>query len=162
MPKNHKLNYCLIKFLSSHNFLNSEFKTIFDGFTSEYPEFCGYHGYQRTYHIIRSLAKINLITIIRRKNQSYEYSSNYTTSELNAYLLNKGIKFDFQIEFEKKLNILKVTMEKTQLEIQFFDQYIKEFPLLRDTLIVFKKNSEQQLKKLESEISVLNKISAHI
>lgn len=53
-------------------------------------------------------------------------------------------------------------MEKTQLEIQFFDQYIKEFPLLRDTLIVFKKNSEQQLKKLESEISVLNKISAHI
>lgn len=76
--------------------------------------------------------------------------------------MNKGIKFDFQIEFEKKLNILKVTMEKTQLEIQFFDQYIKEFPLLRDTLIVFKKNSEQQLKKLESEISVLNKISAHI
>lgn len=162
MPKNHKLNRCLIKFLSNHNFINSEFKTIFDGFTNEYPEYRGYNGYQITYNIIRSLVKINLITLTPRNRQNYEYSSNYTMSELNTYLLKKGIKSDFQGEFEKKLKSLKITLEKTQLEIQFFDQYLKEFPLLKDTLIVFKKNSEQQLKNLESEISVLNKISAHL
>lgn len=162
MPKNHEFNYCLIKFLSNHNFSSCEFKTIFDGFTSEYPEFCGYHGYQRTYHIIRSLVKMNLISLTRDNGQNYEYSSNYTIAELNTYLLSKGIKFNFQDEFKEKLKGLNLTMEKTRLEIQFFDQYLKEFPLLKETIMVFKKNSERQITNLESEISVLNKISAHI
>lgn len=162
MSKNHKLNYCLIKFLSNHNFLCSEFKTIFDGFIGEYPEFYGYYGYQRTYNIIRNLVKINLITFTRPTNQNCEYSSNYTMTELNTYLWNKGIRFDFQDEFKKKLKDLNLTKEKTRLEIQFFDQYLKEFPLLKDSIMGLKKNCQQQLKSLESEISVLNKISTHI
>ncbi len=161
MPKNQKLNYCLIKYLSKQNFLSIEYKKIFRGFIREYPEFYSYQGYQTIYSIVRKLVNCNLITL-NRTTQNFEYSSNYTTTELNTYLLNLGISVDFQEEFKNKIKDLNLTMEKTRLEIQFFDQYLKDFPLLKDTISGFKKKSEQQLRSLESEICVLNKLSTHI
>ncbi len=161
MSLNHRLNYCLIKFLSNQNFISSEFKEIFYGFSSEHPEFFSSKYYQSIYRIVRNLVDCNLITF-KRYRHVYKYTSNYTVGELENYLIKHGVRTDFKDELKNEFVELNLNIEKTRLEITFFDKYIKEYPLLKDTILKFKKNSEQQLICLESHIYVLNKIRANV
>ena len=70
------------------------------------------------------------------------------------------------VDFKDKLKIefkeVNLNIEKTRLEINFFDMYMKEYPILKDTILQFKKKSEQQLTYLESQICVLNMIRTNV
>ena len=77
-------------------------------------------------------------------------------------MIKHGVRTDFKDELKNEFVELNLNIEKTRLEITFFDNYIKEYPLLKDTILKFKKNSEQQLICLESHIYVLNKIRANV
>lgn len=76
--------------------------------------------------------------------------------------MSKGIKFNFAMELNNEVNKLHIKLDKMRLEIIYFDQYIKEFPLLKDTILMVRENSEQQLVCLESQINVLNKIRSKV
>lgn len=57
---------------------------------------------------------------------------------------------------------VNLNIEKIRLEINFFDRYMKEYLILKDTILQFKKESEQQFTYLESQICVLNMIRTNV
>lgn len=161
MSLNHELNYSLIVYLSDIELKKSEFKTIYKGFIKAYPDFSADVYYQNIYRIIRNLVDSNLL-IVEQFNYFCKYTSNYSSAELYNFLLSKGVEFNIETKLSNEVSKLKNNLEKMRLEIIFFDKYIKEFPLLKDTILKVKENSEQQLTYLESQINVLNKIRSQV
>lgn len=161
MSLNHGLSCYLVKYLSNKNFRGSEFKEIFNGFIKEHPEFLSNNGYQRTYRIIRDLVNCDLI-ILKRTHHNYKYTSNYSVSSLNSFLLKQDTTTDFKDKLKSEFTEVNLNIEKIRLEINFFDKYMKEYPILKDTILQFKKKSEQQLTYLESQICVLNMIRTNV
>lgn len=161
MSLNYELNYSLIVYLSNIELKNSEFKIIYKGFTKAYPSFSADVYYQHIYRTVRNLADCGLLSV-QQFNYFCKYTSNYSSEELYNFLLRKGIKLNFATELNNEANKLHINLEKMRLEIIFFDKYIKEFPLLKDTILKVKENSEQQLFYLESQINVLNKIRSQV
>jgi hypothetical protein len=161
MSLNHELSYHLVEYLSNQNFRDSEFKEIFNGFKKENPEFSSNNSYQRTYRIIRELVNCDLM-ILKRTHHNYRYTSNYSVSSLNNFLLKQDITIDFKDKLKSEFAEVNLNIEKTRLEINFFDKYMKEYPILKDTILQFKKKSQQKLTYLESQICVLNIISTNV
>lgn len=161
MSLNHGFSYYLVKYLSNQNFRGSEFKEIFNGFIKEYPEFSSNNSYQRTYRIIRELVNCDLMTL-KRTHHNYKYTSNYSVSSLNSFLLKQDTTTDFKDKLKSEFTEVNLNIEKIRLEINFFDKYMKEYPILKDTILQFKKKSEQQLTYLESQICVLNMIRTNV
>lgn len=161
MTLNHQLSFYLIKYLSNQNFRCSEFKDIYGGFIQEYPSFSAKKNYQRIYRVIRALVSSGLIDL-KRTPYTYKYSSNYSTHELEEFLLQQEPLVDFKDKLKIESKEVNLNIEKTRLEINFFDMYMKEYPILKDTILQFKKKSEQQLTYLESQICVLNMIRTNV
>ena len=161
MSLNHELNYSLIVYLSDIELKKSEFKTIYKGFIKTYPEFSADFYYQNIYRIIRCLVDSNLL-IVQQFNYLCKYTSNYSSAELYNFLLSKGVEFNIDTKLSDEVSKLNNNLEKMRLEIIFFDKYIKEFPLLKDTILKVKESSELQLVSLESQINVLNKIRSQV
>lgn len=161
MSLNHELNYSLIVYLSDIELKNSEFKTIYKGFIKAYPKFSADFYYQNIYRIIRCLVDSNLL-IVQQFNYLCKYTSNYSSAELYNFLLSKGVEFNIDTKLSDEVSKLNNNLEKMRLEIIFFDKYIKEFPLLKDTILKVKESSELQLVSLESQINALNKIRSQM
>lgn len=161
MSLNHELNYSLIVYLSKIKLNNDEFKVIYTGFTKAYPKFSANIYYQYIYRVVRNLTNCGLLDV-KQFHYCCQYTSNYGSEELYNFLLKKGIKLDFATELNNEMIKLHTNLEKMRLEIIFFDKYVKEYPLLKDTILKVKEDSQQQLVYLESQINVLNKIKSQV
>lgn len=155
MSTNHQLKNCLFDFLSNRAFSGYEFKDLRGLFISYYPEFSAKKYYGKIYQLVRDLANLGYIAI-DSSTCTYKYSSNYLKNELLDLIDNEITTVKAQLISEHTQVVENISNLKYELCI--YKEYLKKFPALQYLINEQIGKTESQVKKLSSELSVLEKL----
>ncbi|MCO8087621.1 hypothetical protein [Acinetobacter indicus] len=158
MLLNQQLRYHLIKYLSTFEFKDYEFKDIFNGFIDSNPNFKNINCYQKIYHYIRVLENNGLI-LIKQTNPYYKYSSNYTYDDLLKNLNDQNIEC-LKIKNELDKNIKKISDEINSLkkQIEYCDKYKNIYPTLKSKISSYRSELSQKIHGYEAEVKVIKSL----
>lgn len=158
MLLNHQLRYRLIKYLSSFEFKDYEFKYIFNGFIEGNPEFKNINCYQKIYHYIRVLENKGLI-LLKQSHPYYKYTSNYTYEELLKHIDNKSLEYlNIKNELDKNIQEISYEIKSSEKQLEYCDKYKSIYPSLRNKISSYRSELSQKIYGYEAEVKVIRNL----
>ena len=157
MYVNQSLKSCLVKFLATTSFKAKEFKDIRKMFIDVYPEFKAKKFYQKIYQTVRELQECGFISV-DNSTCTYKYTSVYRSSDLLDYLANETSSSSLHEQLYQDYTRLEEEVDKVKLEIEILAKYMRLYPIIVDKISCCVLDTQMYLKRLQSEIIVLNKL----
>lgn len=158
MLLNQQLRYHLIKYLSTFEFKDYEFKDIFNGFIENNPKYKNINCYQKIYNYIRLLENKGLI-LLKQSHPYYKYTSNYTYEELLKYLDNKSIEcLNIKNELDKNIQEISYEINSLKKQLEYCDKYKNIYPALRNKISSYRSELSQKIYGYEAEVKVIRNL----
>lgn len=156
-----RLKQDILSFLSDQTFNKSEFKQIYQGFTQQYSEYGSKRYYQKIYQTIRELENVKCL-VVDRSGCTYRYSTIANPRILLEMLGNNYDKDSVQRQLLSDYHKANSMVHKIKAELEIFNKYVSLYPKIEGKISSFTTERNQNLLRLESELSAIDIILENI
>ncbi|ENZ1200872.1 hypothetical protein PGJ85_016250 [Acinetobacter baumannii] len=156
MTKGQILQRLFIRFLIAKKFEKYEFTQIWSLFIENRKYLNTEENFEFIYQFFKQLLEKRFF-IIDMEKLPLKYTSAYESYELKKFNLPEELQSAYESIFIKTKSLEK-DLQKNEMEIQYFEEYFKEYPVIQFQIELLLHKKQQEHLKLKTQVDVLKEL----